>query len=133
MCYGYRGASCGFRISVAFNRGNSIALEQTDIAALNALRGEILKNVRNNLTPNCDFEAVVAACKGQLGLFEGDPDLVEAFDVLTRLGVGKNSYVDYLFGFFEAFVNSSKRRLPLSAFRIFNRLSETGVWSRFVR
>ena len=55
-----------------------------------------------------------------MGSIAADPDLPELFDFLLKIGAGKNSYVDDLLQFLEKFVNSKKRRMRLSSFKVPN-------------
>ena len=107
-------------ISWALNEGNNIALATSEITAMSVLSGEIMTQMSKDKAQQVAYDSVVTAVKTQLGNVTADPDLPELFDFLLKIGTGRNSYIDDLLQFLEKFVNSKKRKMRLSAFKVAN-------------
>ena len=111
-------------ISWALNEGNSIALATTEISAMAVLSGEIIAQQSRDLGQMVAFDSVVAAVKTQLGPLVADPDLVEVFDFLLKLGVDKNTFFADLLEFLEKYVNSKLRQMRLAGFATLNKIGD---------
>jgi hypothetical protein len=102
-------------ISQALNKGHELALRTTELTAVAVLKGEILLQSKN-VSQKVLFQSVRDQVRRELGGAADDPDLIEVFEFLISLGVGKNSYVDHLEEFTKLFVNSKFRQLRFLAF-----------------
>lgn len=119
-------------ISLACNTGNAMAMRTTELTAMAELSGEVIRqNAENNLGQEIRFAAVLQAVREKLETAAADPDLVEVFDFLIKLGVAttandekQNSYVPELLEFGAIFVDGKKRQLRLAAFGVTNKMRD---------
>ena len=95
-------------ISLALNKGQAVALHATELTAIAVLKGEVVTQMSATVAQNVAFDTVRAKVRQALGTCADEPELVDLFDFLISLGVGKNTYVDEFFNFASAFVDSKK-------------------------
>ena len=68
------------------------------------------------------FKSVLAATHMEMDSAADDPDLGQLFDFLISVGVGKNTYFDYVADYQRIFVNSKQRQLRFVAFGVVNKI-----------
>ena len=110
-------------ISQALNHGHQLALRTTELTAVAALKGEIIRQSAS-MNQKVVFQSVRDKVRKELAIAADDPDLVEVFEFLISLGVGTNSYVEDLEAFTKFFVNSKLRQLRLIAFASVNAIAD---------
>lgn len=111
-------------IAAAYNMKNDVALQATELQALECLTAEI--TLRNNAEHGADvsFNAVKAKVMGELNILASDPDLVELFDFIVGLGARGNTYLAGFMRFGSRFVNQKKRRMRLSGYKVVNEIGD---------
>ena len=90
-------------------------MQTAEWSALYTLKGEIIR-VSGDLGERVAFQYVLDATRAQLDTAAADPDLVELFDFLINLGVGKNYYFDDFAAFQRIFINSQQRQMRFTWF-----------------
>ena len=109
-------------ISIAFNELSQVAMGQTELQAIQVLKGEIITQMNKDVGQTVAFQTTLARVKSILGPAADDPDIVQLFDFLISNGVGKNSYIDDFLHWATAKINPNKRRWRFAAFAIINNM-----------
>ena len=108
-------------ISAALNKCSDFAMKTTEWAALNTLRGEIIK-ASGEFGQRVAFQSIVDRVYVQLDSAALDPDLDQLFDFIIGVGAAQNSFFDELMDFQKIFVNSKKRQMRFAGFKVVNKL-----------
>ena len=108
-------------ISAALNKCSDFAMKTTEWAALNTLRGEIIK-ASGEFGQRVAFKSIVDRVYVQLDSAALDPDLDQLFDFAISVGVAENSYFGDLLDFQKCFINSKKRQMRFAGFKVVNKL-----------
>ena len=110
-------------ISNAMNRGNKLALKSTELQALSTLTGAIgVSAVADKL----NYETIKESLRETLADMVDDPDFIQMFDFVARLGANKNTYIPEFLKWTSLVVSSKVRRLRLSTFGVLNALKGAG-------
>ena len=109
-------------ISHALNVGHQVALRTTELTAVAVLKGEIILQMSKDVGQRVAFRTVRDRVRAELGVTADDPDLPDVFDFLIAIGVGTNTYAEDLLAFGACFVNSKKRQMRFSAFKVAYRM-----------
>ena len=112
-------------IAQALNKGQSRALETTELTAMAVLTGEAMAQMKG-LANEVQYEAVKEKLRAELDLFVDDPDFIELYDFVINLGCNLNTFVPGLLEWASKFVDSKQRRLRLSVFIEANKIF---VWA----
>lgn len=105
-------------ISDALNNAQKIALKQTELSALSALTGAVgLSAVAGEV----NFDAIKAGLRTQLETFVDEPEFIEMFDFVVKLGANRNSYLPNFLKFTSKCVSSKFRRLRLQTCTVLNK------------
>ena len=115
-------------ISEALNHPNTLAMRQSELTAVALLKGEIIVQLSKDIAQQVAYASVVEEKRRELSTAADDPDLPEVFDWLIKAGVGTNTYVDCLLNWTAIYVDSSKRRLRLSAWAVLNKMPDMANW-----
>ena len=105
------------------NIEQELALRTSELTAVAILKGEMIVQMGKDLSQKVAYKSVIAQVRRELKIAADDPDLLDVFDYLRSLRVGKNTYVDWLLQFGSAFVDSKKRQLRFSAFAVANKIN----------
>ena len=115
-------------ISQALNLGNDIALataESTAIAMLSETVSFAIKNsnLSNHAARTLAFKAVKESVSTELANFVSRPDFQDLFEFVMEMGANEAPFIRDLTDYLSVWVNSSKKRLPLAAFREVNKIA----------
>ena len=94
-------------ISQALNKGSELALRTTEITAVAALTGAIMKESMG-ISQRVAFESVRDRCRRELDVAADDPDLPLVFGFLVSVGTGRNTFIDDFLAYAAKFVDSKK-------------------------
>ena len=122
-------------ISSALNHAQKVALKMTELSALSALTGAVgLSAVAGKV----HFNSVKESLRSALDVMVDDPEFVEMFDFVVRMGADKNTYLPEFLKFTSKCVSSQFRRLGLQTFAALNKckagpLSKVALCKRSLR
>ena len=122
-------------ISNALNHAQKVALKMTELSALSALTGAVgLSAVAGKV----HFNSVKESLRSALDVMVDDPEFVEMFDFVVRMGADKNTYLPEFLKFTSKCVSSQFRRLRLQTFTALNKckagpLSKVALCKRSLR
>jgi hypothetical protein len=122
-------------ISNALNHAQKLALKTTELAALSALSGAVgLSAVAGKV----NFTSVRESLRATLDVMVDEPEFVEMFDFVVRMGADKNSYLPEFLKFTSKCVSSQFRRIRLQTFAVLNKfkagpLSKVALCKRSLR
>lgn len=115
-------------ISQALNKGQSMALRTTELTALAALTGIISRAIGPAQSREVEFEAVEATVREELDLFVDDPHFQGLFQFVLLQGADHAPFNRFMLLVGSYFVDSTHRRLALSAFADMNKLPVNVPW-----
>ena len=116
------------QISQALNMGNDIAMATSEATALAVLSDTVtfaLKNAQltQKAVRTVAYDAVRQSVAAELREFVDREGFVEMFDYVMNMGANTAPFIPALVDFTSVWVNSELKRLPLTAFREANRIS----------
>ena len=110
-------------ISNALNRANKLALKTTELQALGTLSGAIgLSAVADSL----NYETIKEQLRCTLAEFVDEPEFIQMFEFVSRLGADKTSYLPEFLKWTSMTVSSKVRRIRLATFGVLNKLKGAG-------
>ena len=114
-------------ISQALNLGNDIALataESTAIAMLSDTVSFALKNakVSNQGARTLAFNKIKETVSVELANYASLPNFQDVFEFVMEMGANEAPFIRDLTDYLSVWVNSSKKRLPLAAFKEVNKI-----------
>jgi len=111
-------------IAAAYNMKNEVALQATELQALECLTSEISARTSSALSAEVSFNSVKASVMAELNILASDPDLIELFDLIVGLGARHASYLAGFMRFGSKFVNQKLRRMRLSGYKVVNEIDD---------
>ena len=110
-------------IAAAYNMKNEVALQATELQALECLTSEISARTSSALSAEVSFNSVKASVMAELNILASDPDLIELFDLIVGLGARHASYLAGFMRFGSKFVTQKLRRMRLSGYKVVNEIT----------
>ena len=84
-------------ISNSMNKMNEVALKTTELQALSSLTGEVTLQAESAVAGKACYNAVKAKVRPTLDTNVDEPDFIELFDFVIKLGANKNTHLpDFL-------------------------------------
>jgi hypothetical protein len=116
------------QISQALNTGNEIAMATSEATALATLSETVTFALKNSqLTERAlravAYDAVKASVAVELKEFVNKESFMDMFEYVMNQGANAAPFIPALVAFMSVWVNSERKRLPLSAFREANKIS----------
>jgi len=116
------------QISQALNMGNEIAMATSEATALATLSETVTFALKNaNLTEKAArtvaYDAVKASVAAELKEFVAREAFLDMFEYVMNMGANTAPFIPALVDFTSVWVNSEVTRLPLTAFREANKIS----------
>ena len=116
------------QISQALNMGNEIAMATSEATALATLSETVTFALKNSqmterLVRTVAYDAVKASVAVELKEFVTRESFMDMFEYVMNQGANTAPFIPALVAFMSVWVNSERKRLPLSAFREANKIS----------
>ncbi len=115
-------------VSQSLSKRVDFALLTSVVAALREVCSAVDKEVEAAVADQIIFQDIRIKATQQIDRIVQDLDFVELFGFIVGLGSTRAAFIPVLLEFGQAFVNSKRRGLRLSAFRIANKLSDQVPW-----
>ena len=109
-------------ISNALNKVNAAALKTTTLSALSSLTGAVgISASSHKLSGVVEFNSIKNKVRAEVDFLVDEPEFIEMFDFVVRLGADKNSYLPRFLKWTSAMVCSTKRQLRMASFTVLNK------------
>ena len=112
-------------VSAALNKGNELGLQTTEIEALNVLAGAMPSLTNAAIAAQFEYETLLEKVRAPLERLVQDADFYQIVNFVATMGARSGPWLKVYQQFAQRFVNSSERRLRLSAFTIVNQMAES--------